>query len=176
VRSTSRAIVVADNFNVRQMKIFLGSLSVVMACLVGCVANYYYNVTLSAPVSKPFPKAEAVLHALRDDPEVVRVEYERYAPPKEGGAPLDRLLIFSHTTIDNFFVYGSSRNFQLGLSNEDGKTSIFLFHQYWTQVKGAQDQELTGFMKRVYGRLQNSIGDLPPVDDLRFKIERGSAH
>jgi hypothetical protein len=158
------------------MKGRLVASAVVLACLVGCVSNYYYNVTFSASASKPFPKADEVLRALREDPEAVRVEYERYAPPKEGGAPIDRLLIFSHTTADDFFVYGSSRSFQLGLRNENGKTSVFLFHQYWTEVKGSKDEELIDFMKRVYGRLQNRFGDLPRIDDLHLEIERGSAH
>jgi hypothetical protein len=149
---------------------------IVSWCFTGCVANYYYNVTLSAPVSMPFPTHEAVLQSLQDDPEVSRVEYERYAPPKEGGAPIDRLLVFSHTKIENFFVYGSGQSFQLGLSDENGKTSVFLFHQYWTQVKGAQDQELVDFMKRVYSRLQGKLRQLPLSSDLHFKVERGSAH
>lgn len=143
------------------------------AVLAGCATNYYYDVTMEAATVR-LPEAGLVLAALRDDPEVVRVTYERYQPPKEGGAPFDRLLIFSHFSSDNFIITGESRSFEMGLRVVDGKPSVLLGHQYWTQVRGARDDELLKFMKDVYVRLGDRFRELPKFEALHLSIERGT--
>jgi len=141
-----------------------------------CV-NHYYNVSMDADVQE-LPDAMLILKALKEDPEIIDVQYDSYPPPKGGGALFDRVFGTSGDHMSDSFSIRTrdGRQFQFILASDPSKKSVGLFQQVWQEGSEFHDDGLIHLMTDVYMRLAVRFPTLPPCYTLKKTVEHGSAH